>query len=238
MGLLDPNVLDSIGTEAFQRADPFPYANPEGVLTDAAFETLRASLPDLSLFEESFGKRRAHGQQPHDRYVLEYDEGLTVPDVWHELVEELRGERYTGFLARLLGTDALWMNFHWHYTPRGCSVSPHCDALRKLGSHIFYFSTDDDWDPAWGGETRMLADGGALGRRSAPDFEDFAREVPAEAMGNRSFVFARTPHSWHGVRPLASPEGVLRKVFIVVINRMRMVDRAKQWVGLPLASGY
>jgi len=33
----------------------------------------------------------------------------------------------------------------------GCAVSPHCDAVRKLATHIFYFNTEADWDPGWGG---------------------------------------------------------------------------------------
>lgn len=238
MEFLDPERLDAIDTESFQGADPFPYANPEGALRPEAFDALRSSLPEVSLFQGSFGKRRAHGQHPHDRYVLEYHEDLDVPDVWHGFVRDLRSEAYAGFLGRLLGVDSLWLNFHWHYTPTGCSVSPHCDALRKLGSHIFYFNTEDDWDPAWGGETRMLSGPKKQGRRSAPLFDDFEHEIAAEALGNRSFVFARTNHSWHGVRPLSSPESELRKVFIVVINRMRVIDRARQWAGMPLASGY
>ena len=41
--------------------------------------------------------------------------------------------------------------FHWHYTPNGCSVSPHTDSVREHGSQLFYFNSEDDWDPAWGG---------------------------------------------------------------------------------------
>jgi hypothetical protein len=57
-------------------------------------------------------------------------------------------------------------------------VSPHCDSPKKLGSHIFYLNTKEDWDPSWGGETLILDDGGRLPtlragfdrfrRRSAP----------------------------------------------------------------------
>ena len=40
--------------------------------------------------------------------------------------------------------------FHWHYTPAGCSVSPHCDSKREFGSHIWYFNAEDEWDPQLG----------------------------------------------------------------------------------------
>jgi hypothetical protein len=35
-------------------------------------------------------------------------------------------------------------------------------------------------------------------------------------MDNRSIIFGRKGNSWHGVRAINAPEGVLRKVFILV----------------------
>ncbi len=238
MRILDAGRLEAIETATFTQADPFPWVNPEGVLREEAFAYLRAHLPPVELFDRIFGKARAHGQKPHDRFALEYRPDLPVDPAWHALVDELRGPTYMGFLERLFGTNSLWLSFHWHYTPTGCSVSPHCDAPRKAGSQIFYFNTEEDWRREWGGDTRLLDDQGKLSRRTAPDFDDFVREIPAETLGNRSLLFERTPHSWHGVRPLTSPEGEIRKVFIVVINRMRAVDRARRAFGLPLAAGY
>ena len=86
-----------------------------------------------------------------------------------------QADAYRAFLRRLLGIERFALRLHWHYTPSGCSVSPHCDARRKLGSHIFYFNTEADWDPRWGGETLLLDDGGRLHRDSSPRFEDFDR---------------------------------------------------------------
>ena len=231
MPFLDPASLEAITHEGFQAADPFPHANPEAVLTPEAFETLRAQLPDVAGFDASFGKRRAHGQQPHDRYVLEYRDDLDVPKVWHELVAELRGPAYHDFLCRVLGARSLWLSFHWHYTPRGCSVSPHCDALRKLGSHIFYFNTEEDWDPAWGGETLVLDDGGRFHSDSHPDFGDFEKIEAAETLGNRSLLFVRRGDSWHGVREVTCPEGRLRKVFILVFEKPSLAGRLRRLLG-------
>jgi len=216
--LLDTGHLESIATAMFRNAQPFPWLNPEGVLRAEAFERLRTQLPPLELFKESFGRKRAHGQQAHDRYSLEYRPDLPVDPVWHQFIAELNGPEYQGFLARMFATRHITLTYHWHYTPRGCSVSPHCDAKRKLGSHIFYFSTEQDWQAEWGGETLILDDKGRFARNSAPDFEDFDTEIRANAMGNRSLLFQRRGNSWHGVRPLVCPEGLLRKVFIVVVN--------------------
>ena len=230
MSYLDYARLDALDGEAFRNQKPYPWVNPEGALTAAAYRTLRDNLPDVSLFDGYFGVNRAHGQQSHDRYVLEYRDGLDLPAPWQAFVDELRGARYRDFLRRLFGVRSLYLNFHWHYTPNGCSVSPHCDAKHKLGSQIFYLNTEDDWDPAWGGETLILDDRGRFGRRSAPAFEDFDQVLPSQALGNRSLIFMQTGNSWHGVRPIQCPEGKLRKVFIVVVNRAGPIARVKRFL--------
>jgi len=230
MSYLDYARLDALDGEAFRNQKPYPWINPEGALTDAGYRELRDNLPDVSLFDGDFGISRAHGQQSHDRYVLEYRDGLDLPVPWQAFVDELRGPRYRDFLRRLFGVRSLHLNFHWHYTPDGCSVSPHCDAKHKLGSQIFYLNTEDDWDPAWGGETLILDDQGRFGRRSAPAFEDFDQVLPSQAQGNRSLIFMQTGNSWHGVRPIRCPQGELRKVFIVVVNRAGPIARVKRFL--------
>lgn len=219
MKYLDSARLAAIDAAAFRARQPYPWINPSGLLTEAGYRQLWQTLPDVSLFTPAFGMRRAYGQQSHDRFVLEYHDELPLAAPWREFIAELQGREYREFLCRLLGVRALALRFHWHYTPAGCAVSPHCDATHKLGSHVFYFNTAADWNPAWGGETLILDDRGRFRRRSAPRFEDFAAVIPAESVGNRSLLFARTAHSWHGVREIRCPPGALRKVFIVVINR-------------------
>ena len=108
--------------------------------------------------------------------------------------------------------------FHWHYTPSGCDVSPHCDARREHGSHLFYFNSEDDWDPAWGGSTLVLDDGGRLSYDSAPALEEFDAVYECDSIGNYSSLMLRTDHAWHAVRAIQCPEGRLRRVFIVVVN--------------------
>jgi hypothetical protein len=172
--------------------------------------------------------KRKSGQQPHDRYTLEYTADTPLPAPWQGFLEEVKSDRYRAALCRLLAVSSLELNFHWHYTPRGCSVSPHADSKRKLGSHIFYFNTEEDWDESWGGETVVLDDNGRFETRSAPRFEDFDHEISAKAIGNYSFLFSRRGNSWHGVHELACPEGYLRKVFIVVLNSNTLVDKVKR----------
>lgn len=228
--LIQADRLAAVDPDTFRSTRPYPWVGMDGPLSSTAFEGLRRELPELQLMESSFGRRRAHGQSPHDRYVLEYHPDLPVAPLWHRFVGELEDGPYREWLAALFGTRRLRLSYHWHYTPSGCSVSPHCDARHKLGSHVFYFNTEDDWDPAWGGETLILDDGGRFRRDSAPGFEEFERSASAPTLGNRSLLFQRRGNSWHGVRPIASPEGRLRKVFIVVINRNDVPGRLRQWL--------
>lgn len=230
MTYLDLNELAAITPAAFQSAEPYPWVNPVGFLQPDAYVALHSTLPEEALFSSRFDVRRRHGQQPHDRYTLEYHPRSRVHPHWHAFIEELQSEDYRAWLSELFGIRRFFLTFHWHYTPAGCSVSPHCDAARKLGSHIFYFNTAADWDPTWGGETLILDDHGRLDPRSAPGFDAFDSAIESQALGNSSLLFGRRGNSWHGVRELTCPPGRLRKVFIVVINRLTAHAFAKRWV--------
>ena len=222
------NAMDPI---AFRAQKPFPWINPKGLLTEEGYQRLLAMLPDISLFEKSFGMERKHGQECHDRYTLEYSPELDIPPTWKDFIAELRGEEYRTFVRRLFGVSSFDLNFHWHYAPNGCGVSPHCDARRKVGSHLFYLNTTADWDPAWGGETVVLDDGGRLAHSWNPKFEDLEYVASSQTVGNYSFLFARTEHSWHGVREIHCPPNRLRKIFIVVINYLTPAVRLRRLFG-------
>jgi hypothetical protein len=215
---LDADRLAAADARAFQTRRPYPWANPEGLLSEAGYQRLLGALPDVGLFARLFGVVRKHGQQSHDRYGLEYDRALPVAPAWHEFVRELQGPTYTSFLRRMLNRRFFSVRFHWHYTPNGCSISPHCDSKTKYASHIFYFNTAADWDPTWGGQTIILDDGGRFPPKSAPRLDQFERAITADALGNRSLLFARGAQSWHGMHDIHCPEQAMRKVFIVVVN--------------------
>ena len=221
------DALEAIDPKAFRQQKPYPWANPEGLLTDEGFEALRLNMPDISLFAQKFGYRRRAGQQPHDRYSLEYETGIDVPQPWIEFIEELRSDRYRDAIGRLFNARKPEFRFHWHYAPSGCSVSPHCDAKREYGSHLFYFNTEDDWDPAWGGETLVLDDGGYMDPDSAPAFEDFRDIITCKSRGNVSAILERSDRGWHGVRELTCPEDRMRKIFIVVVNPNSLFWKAR-----------
>lgn len=239
MHFLDFDALESLDARAFRRTRPYPWLNPVGALTEPGFRALSDALPDLSLFRKTYDVPRKYGQAPHNRYALKYAPDLPVDPAWHDFVAELSGSRYRDFVARMIGSRSFALGFHWHLAARGSSVSPHCDSMSKLGSHLFYLNRSDEWDPAWGGETLVLDDGGRISRRSAPGFDDFDAQIAARCMDNASFLFARGRKSWHGVREITCPEGSFRKVFIVVFRRNRLIDRSLSRVtGKPVAAEY
>ncbi len=227
MTYLNLERMDEIEPQAFQSQEPFPWVNPAGLLTEGGYQQLLETLPEVGLFQNSFGTARAFGQDCHDRFNLEYRPGLEVSEPWLDFIEELTGQRYRHFLKRLFGRGSFRLRFHWHYAPSGCSVSPHCDSRQKVGSHIFYFNSSRDWDPAWGGATVVLDDGGRHNARSSPAFEDFDSTVSATFLDNRSFIFRRTAHSWHGVPELHCPADAMRKIFIVVVDGWRLHEQIR-----------
>ena len=215
---IDFEKLEAIDASEFLATKPYPWINPQGLLTDEGFHDLLENMPDQALFEKKFGYERIAGQKPHDRYSLEYTSNTPVPAPWKEFIAELCSDSYRNALARLFAAKKINLRFHWHYTPNGCSVSPHTDSVREHGSHLFYFNSEQDWDPSWGGDTLVLNDGGRLEFESAPSFEDFVDEIAARSIGNYSMIFQRTKHSWHAVREIRCPEDRIRRIFIVVVN--------------------
>lgn len=218
MKYLDIEKLRGLSLEEFLSVKPYPYYNAHGVLTEQGFADLLENMPPLDLFEQKFGYERRAGQAPHDRYSLEYTPDTPVPQPWKEFIGELCSDAYRREIERLLGAKKAEFRFHWHYTPPGCDVSPHCDSRREHGSHLFYFNSEEEWDPVWGGSTLVLDDGGRLSYDSAPALEEFDAVYECQSIGNYSSLMLRTDHAWHAVRPVTCPEDHLRRLFIVVVN--------------------
>ncbi len=218
---LNHDIIGSLSSKAFQKQDPFPWVNIDGTLTPQAFEELRGSLPEVDAFRRMVGVKRGHGQAPHDRFLLHYLPTVKLAEPWRNFIAELQGPGYHDFLHRMLGLPSgkqLTLTFEWYYAWQGCAVSPHCDARRKIATHLFYFNTDEDWEDSWGGQILMLDDEGRFKPHSAPGFDDFRSAASVDPRGNGSLLFQRTDHSWHGVRPLQPPPDHLRKLFLVTAN--------------------
>ena len=218
MRYLDIQKLKEVSGNDFRHTYPYPFTNPQGILTDEAFTLLKKTLPDISLFKKMVGVERGYGQKSHDRYELRYSSELPLSAEWKSFIKELESEEYCAIMAGIFGTNFFTARFQWQYAFTGCSVSPHCDSPQKLGSHIFYFNTPEDWKEDWGGQTLVLDDRGKLDWRTAPELSTLPVHATAETFGNRSFIFKRTDHSWHAVKELTCPEGSYRRLFTVVFN--------------------
>jgi hypothetical protein len=233
MAYLNLDCLHALDVTEFRERKPYPWINPSGFLLDSGYQRLVDALPDVAIFKKAFAQKRKHGQAPHDRFVLEYEQSTQLPGPWREFLDELQQPLYRGFLQRSFGVSQVAMRFHWLYTPTGCSVSPHCDGANELGTHLFYFNTPADWDAEWGGATLILDDGQKLMPNGAPSFDSFDAETAAQSVGNYSLLFARTDHSWHGVRELRCPEGQMRKLFSVIVSRDKTAERGAHWWSRP-----
>ena len=221
MPYLNLDTINGLSEQSFRKQKPYPWASIPGALTPEAFQRLHDTLPDISRFQRMVGVKRGYGQAPHDRAILHYRDGMEMPEPWKEFLAELRGETYESFLRRMLNlppTQQIILTMEWYYAWQGCAVSPHCDARRKLATHIFYFSSEAEWQTNWGGQILILDDGGRFKAHSAPAYDDFQVAAALDPRGNGSLLFERTEHSWHGVRALQSPPEVLRKLFIVTTN--------------------
>lgn len=227
------DLLDRFPVEQFRLRQPFPWANLQGFLTSEGFARLYREFPPLEVFEEHRDIDRAYGQRPHNRYYLAYETSIyhlgerprkgvlsreQLPASWRAFMDELESSvRYHEFVRRALGVQTFQARYAWHLGFRGSEVSPHVDSTNKLGTHIIYFNTSDEWDPSWGGET--LALGGRRTDVMNPDFSDFSTSAAAHVLDNGSFLFKNTPEAWHGVRRLTSPPGKFRRLFNVIFER-------------------
>jgi len=221
MAYLNHEAFNTVSSNDFRNHKPYPWVEIRPALTREGYEELLANLPDVKLFDRIVGVKRTHGQMSHDRYILHYRPQILLAPAWKNFIAELQGPAYDAFVRRLFGVPAstrLILTFEWYYAWQGCSVSPHCDARRKLGTHIFYFNTQADWESAWGGEILILDDSRRFKPHSAPLFDDLKVAASLDPRGNGSLLFQRTEHSWHGVRPLGCPPDRLRKLFIITIN--------------------
>lgn len=223
-------VLKNFPIPEFKARQPFPWANVPSFLTADGFRKLHSEFPSLDLFEKHDGIERLYGQRSHNRYYLAYESSIYHPDetsgvlkseqlppAWSQFLEEMETNKaYQSFMKELFDVNSYRVRYAWHAGFSGSEVSPHLDAAEKIGTHILYFNTSADWDPAWGGTTLVL--GGKQTPAMNPDFDDFASITEAEMLGNQSFVFKNTPEAWHGATALKCPPGKYRRLFNVIFE--------------------
>jgi hypothetical protein len=239
---IDYELLRAFDADGFKSRAPFPWHNLRGFLRAEGFRALYDDFPPLELFEYHSDIRRAHGQRPHNRYYLAYENSIyhkeaesgvirhrQLPAAWQRFMDELESsDEYHGFVRRALGVPAFITRHAWHVGSQGSEVSPHVDVAKKLGTHILYFNTSDEWNPEWGGATLVL--GGKQTDAMNPDFRDFETRDEARIVDNHSFLFKNTPNAWHGVSALTCPPGSYRRLFNIIFEApagRRLLARAR-----------
>jgi hypothetical protein len=60
---LDIERLRAVDRAMFRTQNPYPWINPAGLLTEAGYQQLLATMPAVELFTSHFGGIRVHGQQ-------------------------------------------------------------------------------------------------------------------------------------------------------------------------------
>jgi hypothetical protein len=237
--IIDQRHLANPALDQFKAAIPYPWINFHAFLKPETFIELYQAFPSFDLFERHQDRPRKDGQRPHNRYYLAYETSIykktnqqdtgvvqldELPEVWQRFLEELEGHEYRNFIACMLGVAAFEVRYAWHLGVTNSEVSPHLDNKKKLGTHIFYFNTDDDWDTAWGGEILVLED--KQTEANNPDFDEFANVQAVPLLNNQSFLFKNAANGWHGVKSLTCPEGHYRRLFNVIIEQPHARDRS------------
>jgi hypothetical protein len=233
---IESNLKFNIPVDLGNINDEFYWRELSGFLSEDFHAALRRDFPPLTLFEKHVGRNQGV-VRPHDRYYLALGsskyhrtrslaarlmgkrgsvEASRLPRVWQLFIENLRGPEYRHFLGNILQTSSFNLRFAWHMSFEGCEVSPHRDNPSKLGTHIFYFNSNADWNDAWGGQTVILSE--LRKDTECPEFEDFSQTREVSNIGNNSLLFRNSLIAWHGVRPISPPPQMYRKIFTVIFD--------------------
>lgn len=222
MKYLDSEKLKLINEREFQKAHPYPWMGIQELLTHEGFIRLGQEYPSLKQLRLSIGESRGpSGQMPHDRYELRSETRPTLLPAWREFLRELNGKEYRNFVRRMFSVKWFELRFQWQVSLPNSSISPHHDGQLKIGNHLFYFNTALDWDESWGGELEIYDSQQKIPENPNPTRESFAHIYSYPIMNNRSVIFERTDHSWHGVDTIRAPKDACRKLFTVVIEKPR-----------------
>ena len=230
---IDNQLLKSFPINDFRERVPYPWSEISRFLTPSGFEALRQNFPPVELFKWHSDLTRPYGQRPHNRYYLAYEESTYLSNKrrgsgiarhkdlsqeWALFIRELEtSEPYLTLVQSLFEVSAFKVRYAWHIGVTNSEVSAHVDSTKKIGTHIVYFNSDQDWNPEWGGSTLVLS--GKSRDTLSPDFEDFDQSIQIQNVGNRSFLFKNGADAWHGMKPLRSPEGVYRRIFNIIFER-------------------
>lgn len=104
----------------------------------------------------------------------------------------------------------------------GGSVTPHTDEPGKVVTLVISMLQEGEWEAAYGGGTdvnrpndeRRLFN--RMNDKAAFEDMEVLDSFPYEP--NQAVIFVKTFNSWHSVRPMTGPEGMLRRTLTINIE--------------------
>ena len=190
--------------EAYQTADPYPYAQFDDFLASSAATEAMQAFPKVG--EDGWihylhVNEKKHGLNKMDR----------IPAFLQAVIRELNSEEFVRHLSELTGIPGLlpdpsleggglhqsqrggYLNIHADFT-----VHPHKRNWRRRVNVLVYLN--EDWLPEYGGELELWSrDMKACKQKISPVF-------------NRCVIFNTDEDSYHGLpEPIQCPEEMSRK---------------------------
>ncbi|MET8975182.1 2OG-Fe(II) oxygenase [Streptomyces sp. NPDC004539] len=193
----------SLDSTLEERTQPFQLFRGRDLLDGDQLEQLLATMPTADVAKiavEDPKHEKQYRMNLVDLVVLEKDAPVyeRLPEIWRDLVEDLRGAEFTAWLEAATGIELAGLERSIGlYTHRnGDYLSVHKDKPTKAITVILYLNRD--WPVEAGGQFQIF---------------DSPRSSPTEEIspvGGQLLAFPPTDKSWHAVSKIEHPEGTER----------------------------
>jgi Rps23 Pro-64 3,4-dihydroxylase Tpa1-like proline 4-hydroxylase len=213
--LIDYRKLTTLARERaaeYRSAEPFPHVVIDDFLPEDSFRAVADALPRLDDPEIRWGNldARLPDGRPAQEYKYHLQNVLLMKPPVRELILEMNSGPFTLILQQLTGIEPLVSDPHLqgggvHLVKPGGSLRVHADFDRhpafKFDRRLnLLLYLNEDWKEEYGGHLEIWT-------------RDMSRCVERILpIANRCVIFSTSADSFHGhPRPLACPEGMLRK---------------------------
>jgi Rps23 Pro-64 3,4-dihydroxylase Tpa1-like proline 4-hydroxylase len=188
--------------ERYQTASPFPHIVIDNFIDSGLLRRLLEQFPSSD--------NKSHFERDQERLKFQYHPDETNSPLVRNLLAELNGSAFLGFLEEMTGIGGLISDpyFHGgglHETKRGGHLGVHADFnihdLMKIERRLnLLIYLNEDWQPSFGGNLELW------------DKKMSACEVKVAPVLGRAVVFSTTLDSYHGhPDPLTCPPDRTRR---------------------------
>lgn len=192
-------------SKSYAEAQPFPHVVIDGFLKPDLADFLCDRFPSMEEMPTVFNEPMSYKGQLSDvnRHKPEFS----------GVVEALQSRAFRRILSEICGIadlidDPALAGGGLHQSPTSGFLDIHADAnyhpfdktLHRRLNLLIYLNRD--WQDAYGGQLELWSDRGKKPGKCEKSV------VPAF---NRAVLFSTTRTSWHGVAPIACPDGVARR---------------------------